>query len=187
MSKIIKAAIRLKGNIYTGFNHDECIIHGDFSGDGVEAKDIEYGFIDEDYNFYSQEQALRVANDNLPFPIRGDYLSSQDMYLIWLKEQERQIDECVELNKKLAAHKLSVDETLDSACDTIRDLKQKLAAMKKALELAVETLRYEWGRDAIKELYKQAIENLEDGNLGFDTKMAEWFEEQAKEMLKDDN
>lgn len=63
-------------------------------------------------------------------------------------------------------------------------LKKQLAITEKSLELAVETMRYELGREAIKNLYKDAIKNLKDNlNMKFDTEMCEWFIEQAKEML----
>ena len=59
--------------------------------------------------------------------------------------------------------------------------------LAKALELAVETMRYELGREAIKNLYKDAIKNLKDNlNMKFDTEMCEWFIEQAKEMLENE-
>ena len=65
----------------------------------------------------------------------------------------------------------------------IYELEQKLSHTEKALALAVETMRYELGREAIKNLYKDAIKNLKDNlNMKFDTEMCEWFIEQAKEM-----
>ena len=68
--------------------------------------------------------------------------------------------------------------------EQISDLQHRLEVADKALELAVETMRYELGREAIKNLYKDTIKNLKDNlNMKFDTEMCEWFIEQAKEML----
>lgn len=69
----------------------------------------------------------------------------------------------------------------------VERLEKQLAITEKALELAVETMRYELGREAIKNLYKDAIKNLKDNlNMKFDTEMCEWFIEQAKEMLENE-
>ena len=84
-------------------------------------------------------------------------------------------------------HYNQVLEVARSYRNDVERLEKQLAITKKALELAVETMRYELGREAIKNLYKDAIKNLKDNlNMKFDTEMCEWFIKQAKEMLENE-
>ena len=69
----------------------------------------------------------------------------------------------------------------------ITELKEQLALTEKALALAVETMRYELGEEAIKNLYKDAMENLKDNlNMRFDTEMCDWYKTKAKEIMKNE-
>ena len=61
----------------------------------------------------------------------------------------------------------------------------QISVLEKALELAVETMRYELGREAIKNLYKDAMNNLKDNlNMKVDKGMCEWYIEQAQKEIK---
>ena len=67
----------------------------------------------------------------------------------------------------------------------LADLQHRLDVAEKALELAIETMRYELGRDAIKNLYKDAIKNLKENlNMKTDKEMSQWYLEQAESELK---
>lgn len=69
--------------------------------------------------------------------------------------------------------------------DFIADLQHRLDVAEKALELAIETMRYELGRDAIKNLYKDAMKNLkENPNIKIDKEMCQWFLGQAEKEVK---
>lgn len=67
----------------------------------------------------------------------------------------------------------------------IADLQHRLDVAEKALELACETMRYELGRDAIKNLYKDAMKNLKESlNMKTDKEICQWYLEQAEKELK---
>ena len=77
--------------------------------------------------------------------------------------------------------------TIEQLHRNIYNMDKQIKILEKALKMAVETMRYELGREAIKNLYKDAIKNLKDNlNMKFDTEMCEWFIEQAKEMLENE-
>ena len=74
---------------------------------------------------------------------------------------------------------------LPEILEYISDLQHRLDVAEIALELACETMRYELGRDAIKNLYKDAIKNLKENlNMKTDKEMSQWYLEQAERELK---
>lgn len=74
---------------------------------------------------------------------------------------------------------------LDDQQQQVADLQYRLSVAEKALELACETMRYELGRDAIKNLYNDAIKNLKDNlNMKTDKEICQWYLEQAEKALK---
>ena len=76
-------------------------------------------------------------------------------------------------------------EDLCSKDQQIANLQHRLDVAEIALELACETMRYELGRDAIKNLYKDAIKNLKENlNMKTDKEMSQWYLEQAERELK---
>jgi hypothetical protein len=78
------------------------------------------------------------------------------------------------------------DRILETEKDQqISDLQHRLDVAKKALELACETMRYELGRESIKNLYKDAMKNLKNNlNMEIDKGMCQWYLEQAEKELK---
>lgn len=76
-------------------------------------------------------------------------------------------------------------EDLCSKDQKIADLQHRLEVAEKALEMACETMRYELGRESIKNLYKDAMKNLKNNlNMKIDKEMCQWYLEQAEKELK---
>lgn len=74
---------------------------------------------------------------------------------------------------------------LDDQQQQIADIQHRLDVAEKALELACETMRYELGRESIKNLYKDAMKNLKNNlNMKTDKEMCKWYLEQAESELK---
>lgn len=81
----------------------------------------------------------------------------------------------------------TIDCDLQTAYAYIKGQQDKITIIEKALELAVETMRYELGREAIKNLYKDAMSNLKDNlNMRVDKEMCEWYIAQAQKELKNE-
>ena len=66
-------------------------------------------------------------------------------------------------------------------------LNEENKILKKALELAIETMNYEIGADAIINLYKLAMKNLKENlpNAKVNEKVWDFYIEQAKESLNE--
>lgn len=86
-NKITKAAIRLSDKIYVGFDHGECFKQ---LPSGVNANEIEQGFIDINGDFLDRKQAMLIAKEagQISYDTDKQTLISEDLHLYWLKELE---------------------------------------------------------------------------------------------------
>lgn len=90
--EIVKAAIKVNGNIYTGFDHGECfkqILHLT-----VNPKTLVEGFIDNEGSFVDRKQAMVIAKEagQLRYETNKETLISEDLHLDWLNKQARLIE-----------------------------------------------------------------------------------------------
>ena len=108
---IVKAAIKYKDKIYTGFDHGECFIQMPSGHKGSE--DVEQGFITDDGRFVDRKEAMKIARNagQLIYDLGKETLISEDLHLYWLNQQEKRI---VELQTKY--------DNLHTALSRIREI-----------------------------------------------------------------
>lgn len=107
MKTIVKAAIKYKDKIYTGFDHGKCFKKLDSEKHKnyvIENKYIKDGFITSDGDFVNRKEAMKIAEeaDQLQYSIEHynkQTLISEDLHIDWLIKQEKQI---ADLEAKLA-------------------------------------------------------------------------------------
>lgn len=102
METIVKAAIRVKYKIYTGFEHGECFKKLQEDGCSFSAEEIEQGFIDSKGNFVDRKQAMIIAKEaGQVGDLQKETLISEDLHLDWLRKQWQQI---IKISKQLAEY-----------------------------------------------------------------------------------
>ena len=90
MRTIVKAAIRVKDKIYTGFDHGECFSYAVFP---IPVEDLEQGFITSDGEFVNRKEAMIIAREagQLRYETDKQTLISEDLHIDWLHKQAKQI------------------------------------------------------------------------------------------------
>lgn len=98
---IVKAAIKVNDEIFTGFDHGECF---KFARDKfpIPTQDLKQGFIDSNGNFVDRKQAMVIARESgqLTYETDKHTLISEDLHLNWLNQQAERIAELEEQLKK---------------------------------------------------------------------------------------
>lgn len=109
MSKeIVKACIKYKNKLFTGFDHGECFDKL-LKEQPKDMTELEQGFIDNELNFVDRKSAMVIANiaGQLKFKPVKETLISEDLHLDWLKKQDQKI---ADLEAKLAESELKIME-----------------------------------------------------------------------------
>lgn len=177
MSKtIVKAAIKVNDEIFTGFDHGECF---KFARDKfpIPVEDLEQGFIDSDGNFVDRKQAMIIAKEagQLRYEPSKQTLISEDLHIDWLNKQKQIIND---LEQEQIAEMKEHQEAMQVADQRIKELQDKLALTEKALELACKEITGSCEYCS----YKTRIECPVEANC-LDEKI-NYFKTKAKEMMK---
>lgn len=125
-NKITKAAIRLSDKIYVGFDHGECFKQ---LPSGVNANEIEQGFIDINGDFLDRKQAMLIAKEagQISYDTSKQTLISEDLHLYWLKELEENL-----VNKLEELHAAYCG--IESVKDKNGNLKEEVKQLKQQVE-----------------------------------------------------
>ena len=105
--KIVKSAIRYKGEIYSGYNHEECFneLFKKHNKNSINSKDIEQGFITSENEFVNRIQATIIAETSgqLAINLKAGVapLTSEDMHITWLHEKDKEIEQLEKENEFL--------------------------------------------------------------------------------------
>ena len=103
MRTIVKAAIKYRKEIYTGFDHGECFKQLEKKHHLTTLANVQQGFIDSDGHFVDREQAMFIAlqANQLRYGTGKNNLISEDIHLDWLNKQAEQIARQAERIAKL--------------------------------------------------------------------------------------
>lgn len=178
MSKtIVKAAIKVKDEIFTGFDHGECF---KFARDKfpIPVEDLEQGFIDSDGNFVDRKQAMIIAKEagQLRYEPSKKTLISEDLHIDWLNKQKQIIND---LEKEQIVEMKEHQEAMQVADQRIKELQDQLALTEKALELACEDMDCE--DCPLNETICDSWRGVEDGCA---KAIAKCYLKEAKEMME---
>lgn len=131
--KIIKACVRYKGKLYTGFNHGECLTKLQENCKEIDYEEIEQGFLDNDMIFVDRKEAMVIARDagQLSYITNKQTLISEDLHLSWLKDQSFEIsklkDEIEQAKERFIDHKRVDCQTMFAQADKIEELEERLS------------------------------------------------------------
>lgn len=155
MSKtIVKAAIKVKDETFTGFDHGECF---KFARDKfpIPVEDLEQGFIDSDGNFVDRKQAMIIAKEagQLRYEPSKRTLISEDLHIDWLNKQKQIIDN---LEQEQIAEMKEHQEAMQVADQRIKELEEELKIVNKALKLASEHI---WGMSIWENTKDEVVED----------------------------
>lgn len=100
--KIIRAAIRYKDKIFTGFDHGECFKKIE-KENITDAENLEQGFITDENEFVDRNTALDIAYKagQITQDKWNHCLISEDLHLYWLNEQNKELERLRTMWKKL--------------------------------------------------------------------------------------
>lgn len=140
--------------------------------------------IEEGWVVFDEEKFLKSLPDGMQYYAIDE--KNETIYGLG-KDYNKRIEKLEDELFAEKRHHEKVANALLNYKDKVSELTSKLILIKKALALAVETLRFELGREAIKNLYKDALQNLSNNlNMKFDEEMSEWFIKQAEEVMRDE-
>jgi len=110
---IVKAAIKVNDEIFTGFDHGECF---KFARDKfpIPTQDLKQGFIDSNGNFVDRKQAMVIARESgqLTYETDKHTLISEDLHLNWLNQQAERIAELEEQLKNAIVPKFKIGQEI---------------------------------------------------------------------------
>lgn len=131
--KIIKACVRYKEKLYTGFDHGECLVKLQEDCKEINYEEIEQGFVDNDMIFVDRKKAMVIARNagQLNYVTNKQTLISEDLHLSWLKDQSFEIsklkDEVEQAKERFVDHKRVDCQTMFALSDKIEELEERLS------------------------------------------------------------
>lgn len=111
--KIIRAAIRYKDKIFTGFDHGECFKKIE-KENITDTENLEQGFITDKNEFVDRNTALDIAYKagQITYEKWNHCLISEDLHLYWLNEQNKELERFKTMWKKLKKFILQERKTI---------------------------------------------------------------------------
>lgn len=141
--EIVKACIKYKNHLFTGFDHGECFENLLKEEQPKDMTELEQGFIDNELNFVDRKNAMEIANNagQLKFNPVKETLISEDLHLDWLNRQAKQIADLeAKLDEKTRVAEGYSElfdkrqhENYEQFCE-IQELKAKLAEKEKEIK-----------------------------------------------------
>lgn len=106
--EIVKACIKYKNKLFTGFDHGECFDRLLKEEQPKDMTELEQGFIDNELNFVDRKSAMEIASiaGQLKFKPVKEILISEDLHLAWLNRQAKQI---ADIEAKLAEAQKTIE------------------------------------------------------------------------------
>ena len=105
--EIVKSAVKYKDEVFTGYGHEECFIKlfKKYDRDGLNADDIVQGFVTDTDEFVDRVTATLLSQledkEYTKLMLGTEPLMSEDLYVYWLHEKDKEIEQLKEKIKYL--------------------------------------------------------------------------------------